>query len=135
MAINCEYKTVPVTKRNSGGVIGMNLNDKAKTIFAGQVNTLDRVLIVTPDGSAKKFSLNEIPVGQRNRKGLKITTGKDEIFMVISPIVTGQIVLEDKKDIHVVDVNDIAIQERTASCKPLIKKVKMDLKEVGLYLN
>ena len=135
MAINCEYKTVPVTKRNSGGVIGMNLNDKAKTIFAGQVNTLDRVLIVTPEANAKKFSLNEIPIGQRNRKGLKITSGKDEIFMVLSPIVTGQIVLEDKKDIHVVDVNDIAIQERTASCKPLIKKVKMDLKEVGLYLN
>ncbi|MFQ6752099.1 MAG: DNA topoisomerase (ATP-hydrolyzing) subunit A [Clostridia bacterium] len=135
MAINCEYNTVPVTKRNSGGVIGMNLNDKAKTIFAGQVNTLDRVLIVTPEGNAKKFSLNEIPIGQRNRKGLKITTGKDEIFMVLSPIVTGQIVLEDKKDIHVVDVNDIAIQERTASCKPLIKKVKMDVKEVGLYLN
>ncbi len=135
LAINCEYASVPVTKRNSGGVIGMSLNDKAKTIFAGQVNTLDRVLIVTPEGNAKKFSLNEIPIGQRNRKGLKITTGKDEIFAVMSPIVSGQIVLEDKKDLHVVEVNEIAIQERTSACKPLIKKTKMELKDVGLYLN
>ena len=134
MAVNCEYKTVPVTKRNSGGVIGISLNDKAKTIFASQVNTLDRVLVVTPDGSAKKFSLNEIAIGQRNRKGLKIITGKEQIFGIISPIITGEVVLEDKNEIFTVDVNEIPISSRTNACKPLIKKAKLSLKDIGLYL-
>jgi len=135
MAVNFEYKTVPVTKRNSGGVIGMNLNDGAKVVFASQVNTLDRVLVVTPEGNAKKFSLNEIAVGARNRKGLKIITGKDEIHSIISPVVTGELVLVTKEGIKVVDVNEIPIQERTSACKPLIKKEKLSVKEIGLYLN
>ena len=136
MAVNVEYKSVPVTKRNSGGVIGMSLNDNAKVMFASQVNTLDRLLVVTNDASAKKFSLNEIPVGARNRKGLKIITGKEQIFAIISPIVTGEVVLADKDgNIQTVDVNDIPIQTRTSPCKPLIKKSKITLKEVGLYLN
>lgn len=136
MAVNVEYSSVPVTKRNSGGVIGMSLNDKAKVIFASQVSTLDRVLVVTPDACAKKFSLNEIPVGARNRKGLKIITGKEQIFAIISPIVAGEVVLCDKNgDIQTVDTNDIPIQTRTSACKPLVKKSKIALKEVGLYLN
>ena len=135
MAINCEFNTVPVTKRNSGGVIGMNLNDKAKVVFASQVNSLDRALILTQDGCAKKFSLNEIPVGQRNRKGLKIVNGKETVFGVISPIITGEVILEDKEQIYAIDVNDIPIQERTSSCKPLVKKTKLNIKDFGLYLN
>ncbi len=135
MAVNVEYKTAPVTKRNSGGVIGMNLNEGEKVIFASAVNVLDRVLVLTPDGCGKKFSLNEIPISARNRKGLKIITGKEKIFSIISPIITGDLVLLDKDQIHVIDVNDIPIQPRTSACKPLIKKSKLDLKEVGLYLN
>ncbi len=135
MAVNCEYKTAPVTKRNSGGVIGISLNEGAKVIFASQVNTLDRVLLITPEGSAKKFSLNEIPVGQRNRKGLKIVTGKETIHTIISPIITGEVVLEDKEGVHAIEVNEIPISSRTATAKPLVKKGKLNLKEVGLYLN
>ena len=135
MAVNCEYKTVPLTKRNSGGVVGISLNDGAKVVFASQVNVLDRVMLLTEDGNAKKFSLNEIPVGARNRKGLKITTGKEEIFGIISPIITGEIVLECKEGIKVIDVNEVPISNRTSACKPLIKKEKLNIKEFGLYLN
>ena len=135
MAVNCEIKTAPVTKRNSGGVIGVSLNEGAKVVFASQVNTLDRVLLVTPEGNAKKFSLNEIPVGQRNRKGLKIISGKETIFDIISPIITGEIVLESKDGVYSVDVNEIPISSRTAQAKPLVKKAKLSLKGVGLYLN
>lgn len=135
MAVNVEYKTVPVTKRASGGVIGMNLNDGDKVIFASQVNTLDRVLVVTPDGVGKKFSLNELPISARNRKGLKIVTGKEKVFAIISPIVTGEVVLQDKNKIYAVDVNDITIQTRTSAGKPLVAKTKLSLKDVGLYLN
>ncbi len=136
MAVNMEYKSVPTTKRNSGGVIGMSLNEKAKVIFATQVNTLDRVLVVTNTGTAKKFSINELPIGARNRKGLKIVTGKEQVFAIISPIVTGEVVLQDKENkIYTIDVNDISIETRTSACKPLVKKSKLTLKEVGLYLN
>lgn len=135
MAVNCEYASVPLTKRNSGGVIGISLNDNAKAIFASQVNSLDRVLIITPEGNAKKFSLSEIPVGQRNRKGLKIISGKETILGIISPIITGEIILEDKNQIYTVDVNSVPISERTATCKPLIKKTKLNIKDFGLYLN
>lgn len=135
MAVNVEYKTVPVTKRNSGGVIGMSLNEKDKVIFASQVNTLDRVLVVTPEGNGKKFSLNELQISARNRKGLKIVTGKEKVFAIISPIVTGEVVLQDKAKIYAVDVNNITIQTRTSAGKPLVAKTKLDLKDVGLYLN
>lgn len=135
MAVNVEYKTVPVTKRASGGVIGMSLNEKDKVIFASQVNTLDRVLVVTPEGNGKKFSLNELPISARNRKGLKIVTGKEKIFAIISPIVTGEVVLQDKEKVYAIDVNNITIQTRTSAGKPLVAKTKLDLKDVGLYLN
>ncbi len=135
MAVNMEYKTVPLTKRNSGGVIGMSLNDGAKVMFASQVNTLDRALVITPDGSAKKFSLNELPISARNRKGLKITAGKEEIFAIIAPVITGEVVMQSKNDLHAIDINEIPIQSRTSACKPLVKKAKLELKEVGLYLN
>lgn len=135
MAVNVEYSSAPVTKRNSGGVIGMSLNDDDKVIFASQVNSLDRILVINTDGNAKKFSLNEIPVTARNRKGLKIITNKDVIHTIISPIVTGEVVLVDKDEIFAVDVNDIPIQSRTSNCKSLVKKPKLNLKEAGLYLN
>ena len=80
--------------------------------------------------------MNEIPVGARNRKGLKLIVGKEKIFAIISPIVTGEVVLCDKNgEIQTVDTNDIPIQSRTSACKSLIKKSKIALKEVGLYLN
>jgi len=134
MAINCEYESVPLTKRNSGGVIGINLNDGAKVIFASLVNTLDKVLVLTLDGCAKKFSLNELPVGQRNRKGLRIVTSKETLFAVMSPVVAGEVIMLSKDEILKVDVNDISIQERTNPCKPINKKAKLSLKEAGLYL-
>ncbi len=136
MAVNMEYKTVPVTKRNSGGVIGMNLNEGEKVIFASQVNTLDRILVVTKTGSGKKFSLNELPISVRNRKGLKIITGKEVVFSIISPIITGDVVLIDKANkVYAIDVNDISIQPRNVACKPLSKTKQIEIKEVGLYLN
>ena len=92
-------------------------------------------MLLTEDGNAKKFSLNEIPVGARNRKGLKITTGKEKIFGIISPIITGEIVLECKDKIHVIDVNEVPISTRTSACKPLNKKAKLSVKDFGLYLN
>ncbi len=136
MGVNFEYSTVPLTKRNSGGVIGMNLNKKQKVIFASMVNTLDKVLVVTNDGCAKKFSLNELPIGVRNRKGLRIVTSKETVHTIISPIVIGEVVVMDKdNNLYSVDVNDISIQTRTEACKPLINKQKLNVKEAGLYLN
>lgn len=136
MAVNVECETVPVTKRLSGGVIGMILNDGCKIIFASQVNTLDRALVITEDACGKKFSLNELPITARNRKGLRILTSKEKILIVISPIVTGDIVMQDaKSNIHSIEVNNIPIESRANSCKPLVKNTKFEIREVGLYLS
>ena len=69
------------------------------------------------------------------RRCKKITSGKETIFGIISPIITGEIVLETKDGIHAVDVNEIPISSRTATAKPLVKKAKLTLKDIGLYLN
>jgi len=135
MGVNFEYSTVPLTKRNSGGVIGMSLNEKQKVVFAGLVNTLDKVLVITTNGLAKKFSLNELPVGARNRKGLKIVTGKEEVHTIISPIVIGELVISDKDgNVTAIDVNNISIQPRNAKCMPITKNKELQLKNAGLYL-
>ena len=135
MAVNCEYESVPVTKRNSGGVIGMSLNDKEKVVFASQVNTLDKLLVVTIDGGAKKLSLNEFPVSSRNRKGLKVLNASDKILSVICPVVIGEVVIETKDNIYTIDVNDIPMASRTQTTKPLIKKLDSAIKSIGLYVN
>ena len=43
--------------------------------------------------------------------------------------------LKSKQVINTVDVNDVPISSRTSPAKPLVKKTKLSLKEVGLYLN
>ena len=43
--------------------------------------------------------------------------------------------MDSKDGLHAVDVNEIPISSRTATAKPLVKKAKFTLKDIGLYLN
>ena len=69
-AVNFEKSEVPVQGRVSGGVKGVNLEDKDSVIYAGQ-NKSDSILIITDNGYVKRLSLNEIPMCARYRKGVK----------------------------------------------------------------
>lgn len=134
MAVNFTTQDVPCQKRNSSGVIGMSLNKDDKVIFASQVSHNDKMLIVSTNSNAKRMNLSELPITARNRKGLKILP-KDKILFVASPIITGEIVIENSKGISSIDVNKIEVCSRTASGKPIIKsKTENKIKYCGVYL-
>ena len=136
MAVNMEYDSVPKQKRQGGGVIGMNLNEGDKVCFASQVNLGDKVLVVTDNSSAKRVSLTEFPVSARNRKGLKIVSGTEQVAFAVSPVVTGEIVVTDSKgNLSVTDVNDVPVTSRTGAGKPIIKqKALQKVKNVSIYI-
>lgn len=137
MCVNVEYASVPLQKRAGTGVIGMSLNDKDKVKFASQVNLTDKVMIVTESSLAKRVALNEFSVSARNRKGLKIGNDTDKIMYVISPVVTGELVVEDHKgNLYSKDINEIPVSTRTGAGKPIIKNKQLQkVKTVSLYLS
>jgi len=137
MCVNVEYNSVPLQKRAGTGVIGMSLNDKDKVKFASQVNLTDKVLIVTENSGAKRVSLNEFPISARNRKGLKLSATGEKIEYVISPVVTGELVIEDGKgNLYAKDINEIPVVTRTGAGKPIIKNKQLQkVKVVCLYLS
>lgn len=137
MCVNVEYASVPLQKRAGTGVIGMSLNDKDKVKFASQVNLSDKVLVVTESSNAKRVALNEFSISARNRKGLKIGSETDKIKYVISPVVTGELVLEDNKgNLYSKDINEIPVVSRTGAGKPIIKNKQLQkVKTVSLYLS
>lgn len=136
MAVNMEYASVPKQKRQGGGVIGMSLNEGDKVCFASQVNLGDKVLVVTDNSSAKRVSLTEFSVSARNRKGLKIVSGSEQVAYAVSPVVTGEIVVTDcKGNLNVADVNNIPVTARTGAGKPIIKqKALQKVKNVSIYI-
>lgn len=136
MAVNLEYASVPKQKRQGGGVIGMSLNEGDKVCFASQVNLGDKVLVVTDNSGAKRVSLTEFPVSARNRKGLKITSGSEQVAYAVSPVVTGEVVVTDSKgNLNVIDVNEVPVTARTGSGKPIIKqKALQKVKNVSIYI-
>ena len=135
MAVIVEYNSAPSQKRAGSGVIGMSLNDKDKVRFASQVNLTDKVLVVTDNSTAKRVALNEFGVSARNRKGLKLSN--DNIIYAISPVATGELVVEDSKgNLYNKYINEIPVVTRTGAGKPIIKNKQFQkVKTICLYLN
>ncbi len=136
MGVNVEYASVPKQKRAGTGVIGMSLNEGDKVCFASQVNLGDKVLIVTDTSQAKRISLTEFGISARNRKGLKVTSGSEQVAYAISPVVTGEIVVTDSKgNLNTMDVNNIPVTSRTGTGKPIIKtKALQKVKSATIYI-
>ena len=68
--VNFEKSEVPTQGRVSGGVKGVNLEDKDSVVFAGQ-NVYDSVIVITDNGYVKRLSAIQIPMCARYRKGVK----------------------------------------------------------------
>ena len=68
--VNFEKSEVPVQGRVSGGVKGINLEEKDKVVFAGQ-NMHDDLLVVSNNGFVKRLNSLQIPICARYRKGVK----------------------------------------------------------------
>lgn len=137
MCVIVEYNSVPLQKRAGTGVIGMSLNEKDSVVYASQVNLTDKVLIMSETSQAKRVALNEFGVSARNRKGLKIMSGDEKVKFVVSPVVTGELVLEDSKgNIVYKDINEIPVVSRTGAGKPIIKNKQFQkVKLAKLYLS
>lgn len=136
MAVNYEYETVPKQKRAGTGVIGMSLNDGDKVCFASQVNQTDKVLVIDCNSNAKRIVLNELSVGVRNRKGLKVVSTGEQVAYAVSPVVTGEVVVVDSKgNLATIDVNDIPVVNRISAGKPIVKnKALQKIKSAIIYI-
>ena len=131
VCVNAETDDIPLQGRKAGGVIGINLNDNANVIFAGQCegeegfeeNTLDllgELVVINNNGHAKRLIIAYIDIMKRNRKGLKIMDLSKADKVVYASIVTDpyKIVMVDKDNkFEVVDTEDIFIEARTTKGK------------------
>lgn len=103
--VNFEKSEVAVQGRVSGGVKGINLEEKDCVVFAGQ-NTFEDIFVVTNNGYVKRLNSIQIPMCARYRKGVKYInfekTGKFVAFAGIGEKVVVDhglkfVVLEKKK--------------------------------------
>lgn len=82
--VNFEKSEVPLQGRVSGGVKGINLEDKDSVVFAGQ-NMSDDFMVVSNNGYVKRLSSLQIPISGRYRKGVKYMafsgTGKNVVYV------------------------------------------------------
>ncbi|MBP3431725.1 MAG: DNA topoisomerase 4 subunit A [Clostridia bacterium] len=82
--VNFEKSEVPVQGRVSGGVKGINLDDKDSVVFAGQ-NLSDTYMVVTNNGYVKRLDAMQVPICARYRKGVKYInfdkTGKEVAYV------------------------------------------------------
>ena len=70
MSLNFDKGDIPVQGRISGGVKGINLESGDSVIFAKQID-FTHIVVVSENGYIKKMSINQFPLSQRYRKGLK----------------------------------------------------------------
>ena len=114
----------------------MSLNEGDKVVFASQVNVGDKLLVVSDNSNAKRVTLTDFGISARNRKGLKVTSGSEQVSYAISPVVTGEVVVIDSKGgLNTMDVNNIPVTARTATGKPIIKtKALQKVKSATIYI-
>ena len=84
--VNFEKNEVPLQGRVSGGVKGVNLEDKDCVVYAGQ-NVADDYMIVTANGYVKRLAAIQIPICARYRKGVKYINfaGNCKVVAFVTP--------------------------------------------------
>ena len=71
MALHFEKDDIPLQKRSSGGVKGMNIEEYDEVIFAKQISKGGDITLITDGGYAKKVNIAEFGISARYRKGLR----------------------------------------------------------------
>lgn len=77
MALQFDTSDVPLQSRVSAGVKGIGLDAKETCVFASLVTKTTDIAVVTNRAFAKKFSVSELDVFTRGRKGTKIIKFED----------------------------------------------------------
>lgn len=120
MVLNCELGSVPSQKRGASGVIGIQLSQGDEVVFAGQVMSSDKLIVLTDNNHIKRVNMTEIPMSARNRKGLQICVAKEKVDFAIAPVVSGEFVAVFKSGaVEVVDVSKIDVLPRNKTGKPM----------------
>ena len=71
MSLRFKAEEIPLQGRISGGVKGINLDDKDECVYAGLISNKGRVVAVTNAGYVKVVASKDFAPAQRYRKGLK----------------------------------------------------------------
>ena len=71
MALHFEKEDIPLQKRMSSGVKGMNIDEDDEIILAKQISKGGEITIITDGGFAKKVNIAEFGLSARYRKGLR----------------------------------------------------------------
>ena len=141
--VNTLTDDYPEQGRIAGGVIGVNLNQGAKVVFAGQADVemvedengaevpmpLGEILVVTEKGTGKRVIASEFAPMKRNRKGLRIIDiyGEDNRVVFAAKVLENfKAVFEDEEgELHAVDTEEIRIEKKDTKGKPVLRGVKL----------
>lgn len=74
LSLNFDKGEIPVQGRISGGVRGINLEEKDEVLFAGQILPGNKIIAVSNGGAIKKMDVSVFALSQRYRKGLRYIT-------------------------------------------------------------
>lgn len=126
MCLNADMSDIPVQGRIAGGVKAIQLNDGDAVLAAMQVSEDGEAVLITDKSNAKRIPVGGIEPMARYRKGFKIfdlkaNTGSRIIFAsyVTNPYT---IVLDvDDEYLSQFDTEDLPVQNRTNSGKPLVR--------------
>ena len=124
MALNFEKGDIPTQGRISIGVRGMNIEETDDVIFASQVD-FSHVISVTENGYIKKMKMEQFPISQRYRKGLKyVTFSKGAKLVAFATSASGNVTLAVDFGLKILplDTKKLPESERTAIGNEVIKK-------------
>lgn len=124
MGLNFVSKEIPIQARIAGGVVGINLDEEDKVIFASQTHTRGSITVVTDNGYGKKVPIGEFSPMARNRKGLRVTSfadgGKKIVFAEYSEGQVSVALFKDEK-ITLIGPRIVSIESRAAKGKSIFK--------------
>lgn len=141
--VNAMTDEVPLQGRIAGGVIGINVNDGAKVVYAGQSFTersidengnevylpIGEIALITNKGVGKKVIVGEFSPMKRGRKGLRIidiyNTNAHVAFATMSIDSYNIAVIDSEYEISVIDSESIYEEKKDTKGKPIIRGKKI----------
>lgn len=136
MYLNADMSDIPLQKRISGGVRGINLSDGDECVFVGQVHDGGEVVFVSDKGFGMRALVCDLKVMARYRKGNKgMDLKKNNGKVVFASYVTEpyKIVLKVGEDyLSAFSTEDLRIEELPHAGKSLVKG-KVAVEDVFIY--
>lgn len=143
--VNSMTDDYPLQGRIAGGVIGVNLNEGAEVVYAGQADVepglddegkevfmpLGEIVIITDKGTGKRVVASEFAPMRRNRKGLRIIDiygEKTKVIFACKVLEPYKLVLigDGGEELNVIDTEDIRIEKKDTKGKPIMRGVTFD---------